>query len=83
MQFVFISFKIMNLCLESHLEVTGSGLQLRDVGPGGTSGQPWVSTDKKASPYSSHRTYTLGAGCPHVSPCAVLQVEQGLPSKEG
>lgn len=26
MWFVFTSFKIMNVCLESHLEVTGGGL---------------------------------------------------------
>lgn len=32
MWFAFLPFKIVNLCLESHLEVTGGGLQLREVG---------------------------------------------------
>lgn len=59
MWLVFMSFKIESLCLESRLEVTGGGPQLRKAGPTaggpGPPGQPWVSTDEKALPCSSHR----------------------------
>lgn len=34
--FVFISFEAVNLCLESHLGLTGGGLQLREMGLGAT-----------------------------------------------